>query len=157
MDKENDEVLPLVQTAMDTSSRTSTSTENHNHNKVRRRNVSESVNSVIREADIPLIDSCDRVPLVILPDSTKAWHDDVIPRIPDIPMSTVSNKQQNGMLIEDDRESSNEPVATELFTNREKMKISVIRGSIVNPGLTLGELRLLGCSSEGFVNGTLPR
>jgi len=156
MDKENDEVLP-PQTAMDTSSRTSTSTENHNHNKVRRRNVSESVNSVIREGNIPSIDLCDRVPLVTLPDSMKAWHDDITPRIPDIPMAIMSNKQQNGMLIEDDREPSNEPVTTELFTNRERMKISVIRGSIINPGLTLGELRLLGCSSEGFVNGTLPR
>jgi len=73
-------------------------------------------------------------------------------------MTTVSSKQQNGMLInEDDRESPNEPVTMELFTKRERMKIGVIRGSVINPDLTLGELRLLGCSSEGFVNGTLPR
>lgn len=164
MDNEKDEVLPLMQTMTEpVSSRTSMSTENHNHNKIRRRNVSESVNSAIKENDSPsAIDSCDRVPLVILPDSTKAWHDHVTPRIPDIPVPvTVSSKQQNGVLLhEDDRESSNEPgTVTEPLTNREKMKISVIRGSIANPDLILGELRLLGCSSEGFVNGIyfLPR
>ncbi|EZA48687.1 hypothetical protein DMN91_001845 [Ooceraea biroi] len=160
MDNENDEVLPLVQT--DAISRTSTSTENHNHNKVRRRNVSESVSPAIREDDSPSIDPCDRrVPLVILPDSTKAWHDDVTPRIPDIPVATVvSGKQRNGVLIrEDDRESANgnDPGSTEPLSNRERMKISVIRGSIANPDLTLGELRLLGCSSEGFVNDDIRR
>lgn len=142
-----------MQPATDVSARTSTLTENHNHNKIRRRNVPESA-----KGD-NVIDSCDRVPLVILPDSTKAWYNSVAPQIPNDIVVATSNKQQNGVLTHEDdlRDSNDDSGATDVITSREKMKISVIRGSIAKPDLTLGELRLLGCSSEGFVNGTLPR
>lgn len=134
-------------------SRTSpTPTENHNHNRLRKRNVADSGN-VASSGDSA---KSDRVPLVILPDSTKAWHDGDAPRIPDVIATNVaiSGKLQNGVLIhEDDNDDSD---TTDLLIDREKMKINVIRGSVANPDLTLGELRLLGCSSEGFVNGTLP-
>jgi len=151
MDAENDEVPPM-QPAPDASARTSTSSENHNLDKIRRRNVPESAKKDSAN------DSGNRIPLVILPDSTKAWYDSVTPQISiDV---DPSNKRQNGVMIrdEDDRDSNdNDSGAMDLFTSREKMKISVIRGSIAKPDLTLGELRLLGCSSEGFVNGTLSR
>lgn len=98
----------------------STPAEGHERSGVRRRNV----------------------PLVQLPDSTRAWRGGVAPRMPD----ATAGKQRNGALAHEDGGPS----------SRERMKLSVIRGSVVNPDLTLGELRLLGCSSEGFVNGTLP-
>lgn len=146
MDAENKE----VQSATDAS----TPIENHNSNKIRRRNVPiELANYAIKEDNL-----CDRVPLVILPDSTKAWYNGSAPRIPDVTDAATSGKQQNGVVLthEDDRES-NGNASMDPVINRERMKISVIRGSIANPDLTLGELRLLGCSSEGFVNGTLSR
>lgn len=142
MEAENEEV-PL-QATTDVSA-ASTPTENHNHNKVRRRNVPESA---AKADDTGL----DRVPLITLPDSTKAWHGGVVPRIPDLADVAAAGKQRNGVLTS--REDDHDSATTEAFTSREKMKMSVIRGSIINPDLTLGELRLLGCSSEGFVNGT---
>jgi len=143
MDAKNEEVQSLTDT--------STPIEKHNRNKIRRRNVANE--SAIKEDNL-----CDRVPLVILPDSTKAWYDGAAPRIPDVIDAATSGKQQNGVVLthEDDRESDDN-TSTDLLTNRERMKMNVIRGTIANPDLTLGELRLLGCSSEGFVNGTLPR
>jgi len=151
METENEEV-PLTQSATDVSARTSTLTENHNHNKVRRRNVPESASLAAKTDGWAITDAHDHVPLVILPDSTRAWHGGVAPQIPDLADVAAASKQRNGVLThEDDRD------ATDALTSREKMKMSVIRGSIANPDLTLGELRLLGCSSEGFVNGTLSR
>lgn len=140
MDAENEEAQSLTDI--------STPIENHNRNKIRRRNVASE--SAIKEDNL-----WDRVPLVILPDSTKAWYDGIAPRIPD---AATSGKQQNGVVLthEDDRESDDN-TSTDPLINRERMKMSVIRGTIANPDLTLGELKLLGCSSEGFVNGTLPR
>lgn len=123
---------------------TKISIEKHNL-KVRRRNLIETV----KENEFS--NSENNVPLVRMSDSTRAWHDNVIPRIPDIADFSSSGKQSgvldDSSLLERDFDS------TETLTNREQMKINIIRGSIVNPNLTLGELRLLGCSSEGFVNG----
>ncbi|GAB1864422.1 TBC1 domain family member 20 [Camponotus japonicus] len=143
MDAKNEEVQSLTDT--------STPIEKHNRNKIRRRNVANE--SAIKEDNL-----CDRVPLVILPDSTKAWYDGAAPRIPDVIDAATSGKQQNGVVLthEDDRESDDN-TSTDLLTNRERMKMNVIRGTIANPDLTLGELRLLGCSSEGFVNDDIRR
>ncbi|XP_029681041.1 TBC1 domain family member 20 isoform X2 [Formica exsecta] len=146
MDTENKK----VQSATDAS----TPTENHNSNKIRRRNVPvELASFAIKEDNL-----CDRVPLVILPDSTKAWYDGTAPRIPDVTDTATSGKQQNGVVLthEDDREL-NGSASMDPLINRERMKMSVIHGSIANPDLTLGELRLLGCSSEGFVNDDIRR
>ncbi|KAL6266779.1 hypothetical protein P5V15_003613 [Pogonomyrmex californicus] len=147
METENEEVA-LMQPATDTSARPSTPTENYNHNKIRRRNVSEATANA---------DGDDRVPLVSLPNSTKAWHNGVTPRIPEVTAdASAMSKQQNGVLTcEEDRESSDNDT-TDVPMNSE-MKLSIIRGSIANPNLTLGELRLLGCSSEGFVNDDVRR
>lgn len=134
----------------------STPTENHNHNKVRRRNVPESAILATKPDDSAM--TRDRVPLVILPDSAKAWHDGAAPRIPDLAdVAVAAGKQRNGVLTREDERGSDYGATTDALMSRERMKMSVIRGSIANPDLTLGELRLLGCSSEGFVNGTLPR
>lgn len=133
--------------------------ENHNRNRVRRRN----------KADRDATEE-DRVPLVILADSTRAWYDGAVPRIPD---ADVASGKPNGATpsrgdedddpgTKGDANDETAPLMTttttanDPFTAREKLKMSVIRGTIANPDLTLGELRLLGCSSEGFVNGTLP-
>ncbi|XP_015435343.1 PREDICTED: TBC1 domain family member 20 [Dufourea novaeangliae] len=91
-------------------------------------------------------------------DSTRAWYDNVIPRIPDIADISLSGKQ-NGVLshIDDRGLLKGDSGDTDTLTNRELMKISVIRGSVINPNLTLGELRLLGCSSEGLVNDDIRR
>lgn len=155
MEDENEE-LHLAQPATDGSARTSTPMENYNHNKIRRRNVPESMGLESKIDDLAAIDvTSDRVPVVILPDSTKAWYDGTAPRISDF-ADVAADKQRNGVLTyEEDR--GNDYSTTDILTSRERMKMSVIRGSIVNPDLTLGELRLLGCSSEGFVNGTLLR
>lgn len=156
---------PLVQPATDTKlAHTPTAENHHNHNsRIRKRIVTAdekstgTVNLVVKE-DNGVIESRDNVPLVILSDSTKAWYDDDAPRIPDIADVVVSGKQ-NKVLIRDgnDHDSDgNNGTVTEIddpLTSREKTKISVIRGSIANPNLTLGELRRLGCSSEGFVTG----
>ncbi|XP_020293398.1 TBC1 domain family member 20 [Pseudomyrmex gracilis] len=143
-------------------SQTSTLTENHNYNRLRKRNVNDSRN--VNGANGENARS-ERVPLVILSDSTKAWHDGSVPRIPNVITTDVvaSGKLQNGVLIhkdncdDDDDDDNDDSRATDLFINREKMKINVICGSIANPDLTLGELRLLGCSNEGFVNDDIRR
>lgn len=151
MEAENEEV-PL-QAVTDASALTPT--ENHNHNKIRRRNVPESTAKT--DGSAMTIDmGRDRVPLVILPDSTRAWYGGVAPRIPDVADMAAAGKQRNGVLTS--REDDHGGATTDgAFTSRERMKMSVIRGSVANLNLTLGELRLLGCSSEGFVNGTLPQ
>ncbi|KMQ88863.1 tbc1 domain family member 20-like protein [Lasius niger] len=144
MDAENEE----VQSAADAS----TPIENRNRNKIRRRNLpSESA----RKGD----NLFDRVPLVILPDSAKVWYDGAPERIPDVIDAATSSKQQNGVVLthEDENCESNGNASMEPLNNRERMKMGVIRGSIANPELTLGELRLLGCSSEGFVNDDIRR
>lgn len=159
MDPENDGA-PVTRPAM---------AENHNHNRVRKRNLAskEATEDATTESSL-----CDRVPLVILSDSARAWYDGAVPRIPD----AVAANKQNGMTPsrgdendsneDDDDDDNNDDDnkdkdkddggggGNDGFIGREKLKISVIRGSVANPDLTLGELRLLGCSSEGFVNGT---
>lgn len=127
-----------------------------NNLKVRRRNVAETTN--LPTKDDKNSDFKDRVPLVQLSDSTRAWYDDVIPRIPNTADFGSPGKQNGVLNYEGDSNVSDDRVGgTEMHSNRERMKISVIRGSIVNPDLTLGELRLLGCSSEGLVNDDIRR
>lgn len=142
MDAENEELQSVTDA--------STPTEYHNRNKIRRRNMPNELSFALKEDNL-----CDRVPLVILPDSTKAWYDGTVPRIPDV--NDAASKQQNGVVLthEDDYESHS--ISLDSLTSHEKLKISVIRGSIANPELTLGELRLLGCSNEGFVNDDIRR
>lgn len=129
------------------------SIEKHNL-KVRRRNIFDTMN--FAQAEDQNSNSEDRVPLVTMPDSTRAWHDNVIPHIPDIADFSLAGKQ-NGMLnCKDDSSLLESDFGdTDTLSHMERMKISVIRGSVVNPNLTLGEFRLLGCSSEGLVNGIL--
>lgn len=120
--------------------------------KVRRRNVIETINFVSKEENTSVSES--NVPLIRMSDSTKAWYNDIIPEIPDIAEFSLSGKQNGALNHKDDNSSLERNFGdTEPLTNRERMKISVIRGSVVNPNLTLGELKLLGCSSEGLVNG----
>ncbi|CAK9805556.1 TBC1 domain family member 20 [Anthophora quadrimaculata] len=150
MDPEADEI-PLDSSIPGTSKEMSVPIEKHNL-KARRRNVIKTVNFVSEEDENS--DSESGIPLVKMSDSTKAWYDNVIPRIPDIADFSSSGKQ-NGVLNRNEDGSStleHNFGDTETLTNRERMKISVIRGSVVNPNLTLGELKLLGCSSEGLVN-----
>ncbi|XP_033354646.1 TBC1 domain family member 20 isoform X1 [Bombus vosnesenskii] len=123
--------------------------------KVRRRNVIETVNFVSKEETS---DTKSDVPLVRMSDSTKAWCDNITPQIPDIADFSLSGKQNGALNHEDDNSLLEHNFGdTEPLTNRERMKISVIRGSVANPNLTLGELKLLGCSSEGLVNDDIRR
>lgn len=152
MDAENEE----AQSTTDAS----TPTENRNHNKVRRRNVPNELASFADDSfSFKGDNSCDRVPLVILPDSAKAWYDGVAPRIPDVIDVATSSKQLNGVVLthEDENCESSGNTSTDSLSSRERMKMNVIRGSITNPDFTLGELRLLGISSEGFVNDDIRR
>ncbi|XP_043516640.1 TBC1 domain family member 20 isoform X1 [Frieseomelitta varia] len=124
--------------------------------KVRRRNVIETINFASKEENIS--DSESNVPLVKMSDSTKAWYNNIIPEIPDIAEFSLSGKQNGALNHKDDNSSLERNFGdTEPLTNRERMKISVIRGSVVNPNFTLGELKLLGCSSEGLVNDDIRR
>lgn len=102
---------------------------------LKRRNVAERGKFGSKEEEVKSSDRESDIALVRMSDSTKAWYDNDIPRIPDIADFNLS----------------------ETLTNRERMKISVIRGSIANPNLTFGELKLLGCSSEGLVNDDIRR
>ncbi|XP_017764667.1 PREDICTED: TBC1 domain family member 20 isoform X2 [Eufriesea mexicana] len=131
MELEEDKIS-LDSSVPETFTEMSISTEKHNL-KVRRRNVTETANFISKEEEA--LDSKSDIPLVKMSDSTKAWYNNVIPRIPDIVDFSLS----------------------ETLTNRERMKISVIRESVNNPNLTFGELKLLGCSSEGLVNDDIRR
>ncbi|XP_012540167.1 TBC1 domain family member 20 [Monomorium pharaonis] len=155
MEAESEELVAL-QAATDVSA-SSTPTENHNHNRIRRRNVLESATKTDGSAATTSDTERDHVPLVILPDRTKAWRDGVAPRIPDL-VADVADKQRNGVLTSHDEHHGGTAIADGgILTSRERMKMSVIRSSIANPDFTLGELRLLGCSSEGFVNDDVRR
>lgn len=166
MDAASDEAQPLVQPATDAKSAQTPTAENHNHNsKIRRRIVTAdeelaaTVNLVAKE-DSGVIESRDTVSLLTLSDYTRAWYDNDVPRIPDI--ADMSGKQ-NKVLTRDgndhDSDDNDGTVAEvgEPLTSREKTKFSVIRGTIGNLNLSLGELKRLGCSSEGFVTGTFAR
>ncbi|OAD52279.1 TBC1 domain family member 20 [Eufriesea mexicana] len=122
MELEEDKIS-LDSSVPETFTEMSISTEKHNL-KVRRRNVTETANFISKEEEA--LDSKSDIPLVKMSDSTKAWYNNVIPRIPDIVDFSLS----------------------ETLTNRERMKISVIRESVNNPNLTFGELKLLGCSND---------
>ncbi|KAL2712610.1 TBC1 domain family member 20 [Vespula squamosa] len=128
--------------------------ERHNQ-KVRRRNVIDTVNlSQDHKNDSNI---AERIPLVLLSDSTEAWYDGIIPRIPDIADLTPSGKQ-NGVLGQDsDSFMDNSRVGVEELTNQERIKISVIRGTVTKPDLSLGDFKLLGSSNEGFVTDGIRR
>ncbi|EFN76869.1 TBC1 domain family member 20 [Harpegnathos saltator] len=170
MEATNDEVQPLVQPDADAkSAQTSTAvTHCNNNSRIRKRFVtvdeeSAATANLVTKEDNGALESRDSIPLMTLSDSTKAWYDDDLPRISDIADVVVSSKQ-NKVLTRDgndhDSNGSNGTV-TEMvddpLTSREKTKISVIRGSVANPNLTLGELKRLGCSSEGFVTDDIRR
>lgn len=148
MQMEEDEV-PLDSSVSGAPTKMAITPEKHNL-KVRRRNVVDTVNFTPKQDKGP--DSESDVPLLRMSDSATAWHDEIIPRIPDLARWSAKEK---GALIRDDNSSllEDDSGGGETLTNREQIKISIIRGCIVNPDLTLGELRLLGCSSEGLVNG----
>ncbi|XP_047350218.1 TBC1 domain family member 20 [Vespa velutina] len=147
-DEEDITVLPVT-------SKMSGAIERHNQ-KVRRRNVTDTVN-LSQDHKNDLNFTAERIPLVLLPDSTEAWYDGIIPRIPDTADLTSSGKQ-NGVLGQDsDTFMDNSCVGVEELTNLERMKISVIRGTITKPDLSLGDFRLLGSSNEGFVTDGIRR
>lgn len=83
-------------------------------------------------------------------DRTKVWGSvPAIPRIEDLesPGKIITLKLPDQFV---DAECICD---VESMTDRERMKINVIRGCYSKPDLNFGELRLLGTSSEGFVNG----
>ena len=154
MQMEEDEV-PLDSSVSGAPTKMAITPEKHNL-KVRRRNVVDTVNFTPKRDKGS--DSESHVPLIRVSDSARAWREEIMPRIPDLSDSGWSVKER-GALIRDDNSSSLEDDSGggETLTNRERIKISVIRDCIVNPDLTLGELRLLGCSSEGLVNDDIRR
>lgn len=155
MGTEEDEMSLDNSSDRESSTKMSVLTEEHNL-KVRRRNVIERVN--LDQTVDKIADSERCVPLVRMSDSTRAWYDNVIPRIPDFADFSSSGKQNGVFSCKDDSGLSEGDFGDiDPLTDRERIKIKVIRGSIVNPDLTLGELRLLGCSSEGLVNDDIRR
>ncbi|KAK2587099.1 hypothetical protein KPH14_002865 [Odynerus spinipes] len=153
MEAEEDE-LTVLQTTPEIP-KMSGAIEKHNLNKARRRNVIDAVN-LPQDGEKDLNFVPELVPLVSPSDSTEAWYDD-IPRIPDVADMTLLGKQ-NGVLGQDsDTFMDNLCDSVEELTNRDRMKISVIRGTIAKPDLSLGDFKLLGCSSEGFVTDAIRR
>ncbi|KAK0157861.1 hypothetical protein PV328_011551 [Microctonus aethiopoides] len=118
-----------------------------------------------------------RIRLFTLPDSIPAWIDNDVPRIPLLVDMTSSGKLNGDGIIHDnddddennddgDDVSCNDNVDNLLCDNcddtgtlnhLEKLKIRVIKASIVKRELTYGDLKLLGCSSLGFVTDDLRR
>ncbi|XP_078048855.1 TBC1 domain family member 20 [Augochlora pura] len=129
------------------------SNEEHNLN-VRRRNIIETVN--FDQTKNKSVTGGSNVPLVKMPDSTRAWRDNVVPRIPDIADFSLSGKQNGVLNCKDDSSLLEDDFGDiDPQTNLERMKINDIRKSIANPDMTLGELRSLGC--EGLVNDDVRR
>lgn len=98
-----------------------------------------------------------RVPLVSLPDSLPAWLDNV-PCLPGVSESEPIKPQNdtgkaNGN-VHDETVLSGDCGNAEKLSQLEKLKIKVINGKI-KVHLSYGELKLLGCSSLGFVTGKL--
>ncbi|XP_043467109.1 TBC1 domain family member 20 isoform X1 [Leptopilina heterotoma] len=123
MDKEEDE-YSVIDSKADENSRLFLNNcllDKHS-SKVRRRNVIDKNNSSLTENNDF---NCNKNIELSL-DGEKAWIHD-IPKLPEI---------------------SNTP---ELFTERERMKIKVIQGTIIESNLTYGKLKLLSISSEGLV------
>ncbi|XP_046469803.1 TBC1 domain family member 20 isoform X1 [Neodiprion pinetum] len=96
-------------------------------------------------------------------DATKIWGDgEISPRIPGIEVLESPGKS-NGVkspapaLDPSNTLPSDQSDNLESLTARERMKINIVRGCLSKPDLTFGELRLLGCSSEGFVNDDIRR
>lgn len=142
MDTDDSENL-LIPVKSETPGNDTHAIDQNNLHIVRRRNVVEDLIANEKQNSIP----SNRIPLVVMPNSIRAWID-CIPNIPDI-THLISHKSNRTLTSNIDASSNNE-----VLSNRERMKISVIKGSIVKPDLTLGEFKLLGCSSEGFVHGT---
>ncbi|KAI4504246.1 hypothetical protein M0802_000717 [Mischocyttarus mexicanus] len=135
-------------------SKMSGATEKHNL-KLRRRNVTDTVN-LSKDHDKDLNSASEHIPLVLLSDSTEAWYDG-IPRLPDLTDLTTSGKQ-NGVLGQDsDSIMDNSCDSVEGFTSLERMKISVIRGTITKPDLSLGDFKLLGSNNGGFITDGIRR
>ncbi|KAI4493740.1 hypothetical protein M0804_001916 [Polistes exclamans] len=152
MDTDEDELTVLQ--GIPVMSKISGATEKHNL-KVRRRNVTDTVN-LFKDYDKDLNFASERIPLVLLSDSTEAWYDG-IPRLPDLTDLTTSGKQ-NGVLGQDsDSIMDNSCDSVEGLTNLERMKISVIRGTITKPDLSLGDFKLLGSSNGGFITDGIRR
>ncbi|XP_031846938.1 TBC1 domain family member 20 isoform X2 [Nomia melanderi] len=96
------------------------SIEKHNL-KVRRRNVIETMN--FAQTEDKNSDSEDRVPLVRMPDSTRAWHDNVIPHIPDIADFSLPGKQNGVLNCKDDSSLLEDDFGdTDTLSHRERMK-----------------------------------
>ncbi|XP_048508242.1 TBC1 domain family member 20 isoform X2 [Athalia rosae] len=129
-----DDVLPLLQSSPETST-----SVNHPDVKlqvkgtlsIRKKNCNWESNETTENREH--CDSKNHSPTL---DANKVWSDiNSVPRIPHI-----ENLDSSDSLI-----------------GRERMKIKVIQGCISKPELTFGELKLLGCSSEGFVNDDMRR
>ncbi|XP_011299098.1 TBC1 domain family member 20 isoform X1 [Fopius arisanus] len=99
------------------------------------------------------LDNYTRVPLVSLPDSIAAWHEDV-PWVPGV-SDTDSPGKPNGNAY-DETVLSDDCGDIEKLSQLEKLKIRVINGKI-KENLSYGELKLLGCSSLGFVTDDVRR
>lgn len=118
------------------------SMENHNP-KVRRRNVNEEITLLSTGSS----QVCDESKESCL---TSNGH---VPRVPLIcdPESEVLDV--NGDLVNEEDLSFED--LGEAPMDRERTKLGVIERSFERKDVTVSELRLLGCSEEGLVNGKL--
>ncbi|XP_033208973.1 TBC1 domain family member 20 [Belonocnema kinseyi] len=126
MDTEEDK-FTLIQTEVRTSKSKVNSAADKKSPTLRRRNVidtSATWSDVVENG----VDQSKIINEMAL-DTEKVWIADTVPQMPEIP-------------------DLNSP---EVFTQRERMKIKVIQGTVVEKNLTFGRLKLLGVSSEGFV------
>ncbi|XP_051158357.1 TBC1 domain family member 20 [Leptopilina boulardi] len=126
MNKEEDECSVIEPKADETSITKLNNCVHEKHSsKVRRRNVIEKISSsLIKENDFNYNNKSIEFSL----DTEKAWING-IPELPEI------------LNID----------SPEKFTERERMKIKVIQGTIIKSNLTFGKLKLLSTSSEGLV------
>lgn len=141
MDEEKIQLLPGTSSMKEPSG----VIENHGNLKSRRRN-----NVVETLASYDKIDE-DNKATVTLPDIMKVWQNGVLPRIPG-QENEASPSKVTSYSYPDERASKSSD-SDEVYNNREKMKIGVIKGTMSKKDFTFGQLRLLGCTSEGFVTG----
>lgn len=107
----------------------------------------------IQSTSSSIDNSNDRIPLVALSDSCPAWIDGVpwIPHVSEFQSSgKINGNQHFGDFILLDNCGN-----IESLDHLEKLKINVIRGSVIKDDLTYGDFKLLGCSSLGLVTGKL--
>lgn len=98
-----------------------------------------------------VLNDYSRVPLISLADSEPAWKDDIVPWIPRISDVQSSGNQNKNKRYEELILSDNFG-DLETLSRLDKLKINVIRER-VTAKLSYGDLKLLGCSSLGFVTG----